>query len=143
MGRGGKGILFSVFVDKKMFYSLKTFSSIFFVFSNLTFISLITYINYYSFHFYVYLCVVFNFKSKCMYNKTWVYPITKVPYGYSNNPLELLKYYREQKKLTSDITSWKCDCCQKDKHQLVAAFVVSYLGEERKLYLTQICVDCL
>ena len=54
-----------------------------------------------------------------------------------------MKYYREQKKLTSDITSWKCDCCQKDKHQLVAAFVVSYLGEERKLYLTQICLDCL
>lgn len=78
-----------------------------------------------------------------MYNKTWVYPITKVPYGYSNNPVDLLKYYREQKKLTSDITSWKCDCCQEEKHKLVAAFVVGYLGEERKLYLTQICLDCL
>ena len=87
------------------------------------------------------LCLII--KSKCMYNKTWVYPITKVPPQYPQNAFELLKYYCEQKKLTSDITSWKCHCCQKDKHQLVAAFVVSYLGEERKLYLTQICLDCL
>ena len=76
-------------------------------------------------------------------NKTWVYLITKVPPQYPQNAFELLKYYREQKKLTSEITSWKCSCCKKDKHKLVAAFVVDAYGENRKLYLTFICSKCL
>ena len=78
-----------------------------------------------------------------MYNKTWVYPITKVPPQYPQNAFELLKYYCEQKKLTSDITSWKCHCCQKDKHEIIAAFVVDAYGENRKLYLTFICSKCI
>lgn len=87
------------------------------------------------------LCLII--KSVCMCNKTWVYPITKVPPQYPQNAFELLKYYREQKKLTSEITSWKCYCCQEDKHKIVAAFVVDSLDDKRKLYLMPICLDCL
>ena len=72
-----------------------------------------------------------------------VYPITKVPLGYSNNAYELLKYYREQKKLTSDMTSWKCYCCQKDKSNMVATFVVGTHHINKSIYLTSICLDCL
>ena len=76
--------------------------------------------------------------------KKWVYPITKVPSDFPySNAFELLQYYRKEKRLSSETNLWKCNCCQEEKSNMVATFVVSVHGLNKNLYLTFIFLDCL
>lgn len=74
----------------------------------------------------------------------WVYPIIKVPSDFfCNNAFKLLQYFRKKKGLSFETTLWKCYCCQEEKSNIVAAFVVSAHSSNKNLYLTFICLDCL
>lgn len=76
--------------------------------------------------------------------KKWVYPITKVPFDFPyNNAFKLLQYYRKEKGLSFETTLWKCNCCQEEKSNMVATFVVSVHSSNKNLYLTFICFDCI
>ena len=75
--------------------------------------------------------------------KTWVYSTIKSPIGYSNNVFDLLKYYKGHQNITADISLWKCPCCKNEKKQFGASFVVNAPSQDRNIYLTPICLDCI
>lgn len=60
-----------------------------------------------------------------------------------NNAQELFEYYCAQKRLDTSPQPWRCHCCNLKKSNMAAAFVVDAYGEDRNLYLTFICLDCL
>ena len=75
--------------------------------------------------------------------RVWVRLLIKAPSNMPNNAQELFEYYCAQKRLDTSPQPWRCHCCNLKKSNMAAAFVVDAYGEDRDLYLTFICLDCL